>query len=245
MYNALLQEASLEEVNLQGASLESARLQGTYLIDANLQGAKLSDAKMQGTILKDAKLQGAILIGVELQEARLVNTQLQGAIIDNVDLSNAMLIDCNLYGTTLRKIKSDNIIFNDILKAGYIKSKKERKKFLDYICQYMKKADTKPFKQRMDTVWKAMKNSKKPKGLKTIRSNSIVTQNNKGMYDISPKKLSDLEKRWQQQVNKKGVSFLHGIKNSLSSLNRVTGKNVKLVNKLQKVIDKLIKSNKK
>ena len=241
---ALLQEASLEEANLQGASLESARLQGAYLISANLQGVKLKDTKMQGAILKDTKLQGAILRGVELKEARLVNTQLQGAIMDNVDLSNTMLIDCNLYGTTLKNIKSDNIIFNNISDIGCIRSKKEKKKFLDGICKYMKQNDTKLFTQKMKAAWKAMNSYQEPNELKKIRSNSIVTQNNKGMYDISPKKLSDLEKRWQQQVNKEGTNFLYYMKNFLPSLNRETDKNVNLVNKLQAVIDRLIESNK-
>ena len=182
----------------------------------------------------------------------LINTQLQGAHLENVNLSHTLLLDCNLYGVTLKDIKSQSNIFNNIVKAGYVKDKEEREKYLHDVCQYLKPQDAKRFTKRMEAAWQAMENNQEPDGLKEIRDSSIVTQNNQGMYDIGEEGLANLEETWQTMVNDNDRRFLHNIESSISLLgifmkgnsHQETNKNVNLFNKLEALAKKLIESNK-
>ena len=260
--DAHLEGASLDDAHLEGASLDDAHLEGTSLDDAHLEGASLIRAHLEGAYLRrthlgrsslyDAHLEGAFLEGTSLQETQLINTKLQGASLDNIDLSYAILLDCNLYGIKLEVINSEGIIFNDIVDTGYIQNKVERKKFLDDICQHLKPPNIKPFIEKMEAAWQAMENIQEPDGLRTIREDSIVIEDNKGMYDISKESFNNLEKRWQNRINEKGIEFLINMRYSIStmirnpfSFSQITSKNINLVKKLEVLTEKLIKSNKR
>ena len=102
--NAQLQGASLRAAQLQGASLDEAQLQEASLDFAQLQGAWLQGAQLQEASLNNAQLQGAWLQGAQLQEASLNNAQLQGvfssfrrppAFLDNVRDINTFEIQIN------------------------------------------------------------------------------------------------------------------------------------------------------
>ena len=270
---ANLERASLTRVNLQEASLDGANLQGAHLWDVNLQGASLDKASIQGVdlaweinleraFLRDVNLQGVSLNNTNLQGAQLINAMLQGASLDNVNLSQALLLDCNLYGVELKNIKSTGIIFNNIVKIGYIKGKDKRRKYLNDICQHMKPSYEKLFTEKMQDAWQAMEYNQEPEGLKKIREDSIVFKDNQGMYDIGIKDLANLQKRWQEPFNEKYIKLLLNTRHSISSIGRdsfsyidtrtkifkgdaLIDKNVNLVKKLLALIDQLIESNTK
>ena len=262
LWHANLQGASLWHANLQGASLDHANLQGASLNNASLQGASLRGTNLQWTYLYNANLQGASLYNANLQEALLINTQLQGATINNVNFSYALLLDCNLYGVALEETKIENIIFNNIVDIDYI-DKDKRIEWLDDICQGMRPVFVKTFTEKMERAWQAMNNLQEPEGLKAIRKNSIVTQDNMGMYDISEKNLANIHEIWQNLVNEKGIELLLNMRGAILSLSPPSrrymsgsiktlkikrsiseNKNTNLVNKLSALIDKLIENNK-
>ena len=244
LWDTNLEVANLEVANLEGANLLSSNLGGAYLWGANLEAANLGAANLEGSNLEGANLEGTNLEGANLEEAQLINTQLQGAKMDNVDLSNAILLNCNLYGATLKEINSQNIMFNNIADIGYIKNKNARKKWLGDICQHIEAYAVKSFIQQMETAWQAMDNNQEPDGLDIIKRNSIVTKDSKGMYDISDEHLSRLQLKLQKIVNGLGLEFLHRMWLSIASLNETTDKNFNLVDKLQKLVEKLIEKNK-
>ena len=261
LVNVNLERASLVYVNLQGVSLDYANLQGAYLDDASLQGASLWNSNLHGASLTFTELQGATLTETNLQEARLINTQLQGTTIDDVDLSDAMLLDCNLYGATLKSIKSENIMFNNIVGTDYI-DKDRRVEWVNNICKDIKPEDVKLFIENVEMAWQAMDNNQEPDGLEAIKKNSVVFIDNQGKYDISEKYLAHLQERWQNMLNEKDAKLFFNMKNSLLSLigasRRYIGKdlqaiktknsisrnkNANLVNKLLALIEQLIASN--
>ena len=259
---ANLKISDLWDANLQGAFLWKAKLQGASLSRANLQGSFLNNSNLQNAYLGGANLQGTFLKNIDLEGALLINTMLQGAFLNNSNLSNTMVLGCNLYGTKLNNVKSKNIIFNDISDAGHIKDNDRREKYLDSICQDMKLRLTRFFKHRMKAAWYAMDHHKKPNGLDIIKGNSITLEYKDGTYYISEDDLVILKGRLQKMVNERGIGFLYDMKNSLLLLNNqpkgeigltmelfkghaLTYKSFSLINKLQKIADKLIESNKK
>ena len=291
---ANLRKVSLEGVNLEGVCLNYANLegvvfratdlQGASFNGANLEGATLEDVHLEGAFLEDAHLEGASLNNVHLEGAIIVNTQFQGATINNINLSYSLLLNCNLYALSLRNINGSCIVFNDVVKTGYIKDKKERKRYLDNVCQHLRHGQAKlfpkgivhgheklspeqiiitgyaeSFKQQMEIAWQVMENSQEPDGLDIIRKNSISPLNKKDKYDINKKNLTNLKKIWQERVDEEGIEFLRNMRHSISSIGRdspsyyrktkiqkednLTDKNSILVDKLQALIDQLIKSN--
>ena len=225
--SANLEGASLYYANLEGASLDYANLEGASLDYAHLEGTSLRSTHLEGASLRRANLEGASLRNTRLEGALLINTQLQGASLNNVDLSNAMLLNCNLYGVTLKNINSRNIIFNEIIKIGYTKSKKTRKNFLDEICQHIKSFNqqmeagkVKYFKQQMKAAWLAMDNNLEPDGLDIMRNSSISPLDKKGKYNISKKNLANLKKIWKERIKEKGLEFLLNMRRSISSMGR-------------------------
>ncbi len=234
-----LEGASLKDSHLEGVSLWGAHLEGASLWGAHLEGASLWNSHLERVSLWGAHLEGAYLRGADLEEALLINTQLQGAKIDNVDLSNTMLLGCNLYGAVLKDINSKNIMFNEVTDIGYIKGKKARKEFFDNICQYMIGDRVESFKEQMEVAREAMEKNKEPDGLYIIKKNSIVTKDNQGMYDISDEHLANLQVKLQKMAKGHGIFFGDRMQESLSSLKDTTGKNINLVNKLQKILEKL------
>ena len=259
---ANLQRASLVATNLEGALLDNANFKevfsfgvslfGASLNFVNFQGTSLAKANLQGASLVKANLQGASLLDTNLEGALLIDTQLQGASLNIVKLSHALLLDCNLYGVTLEDIKSENNIFNDIVKIGYVKSEEEKKKYLDDICQHLKPQNATSFTEQMEVAWNAMENNEEPDGLDMIRANSIVNKDNQGMYDISENNLVNLQEGWQTIINDKDKKFLNNIENSILllgvfprvNLYQTGDKSVHLINKLKILAKKLIESNK-
>jgi len=80
---AILQEADLHGLNLQGADLEEAHLSVADLMGTNLRLANLQRADLWMADVKDANLQGAQLQGANLAEVtNLTQKQIDSAIID-------------------------------------------------------------------------------------------------------------------------------------------------------------------
>ena len=243
-----LEGASLANVHLEGANLRGAHLEDTNLKDAHLEGSFLEGAYLEGSFLEGAHLEGASLKDAHLGGAQLINTQLQGATMDNVDLSNAILLSCNLYGVILNNIKDENIVFNEIADIGYIKDKKKRREWLNDICQHMEGNKINSFRQLMEAAWQVMEKKEEPDGLDIIEKNSIVNRDDPDMYDISEENLANLQNRWQNMFDEKGIGLLYSINNALISLRLLSrtdeNKNANLVNKLLALIQQLIESNK-
>ena len=74
-----LEEADLEEANLQGADLREANLKGADLRRANLKGADFTVANLKGADLYKANLEGADFFGANLEGADLEEANLQNA----------------------------------------------------------------------------------------------------------------------------------------------------------------------
>ncbi len=250
-----LQRAYLSQCQLPGIALNGVDLQGAYLNNVNLEGGSLNSAKLQGAYidrsnlrrvhLSYTKLEGVYLDKVNLEEALLISTQLQGGGMIDVNLSHAMLLSCNLYGTILSEIKSENIMFNNITDIGYIEHKDIRKQRLDDICQFLIPKAGEEFKKRMEVAQEAMENKEEPNGLDIIKTNSIVTKDSQGMYDISDEHLDNLQERLEKMVKEEGIQFLYNMDSSMQSPSMSENKNVNLVNKIRKLIDQLSKSSRK
>ena len=75
---------NLSGANLQNADLDEANLQGANLQNANLQNADLEEANLQG-----ANLQGANLIRADLEKANLQSANLQQASLQRADIEGA------------------------------------------------------------------------------------------------------------------------------------------------------------
>ncbi len=91
-----LQEAQLQEANLEGAYLAQAQLQRAGLREAHLGGAhlqraELNWARLERAHLNSAELQSADLGGAQLQEAHLSEAYLQGANLSGAQLQGAYL----------------------------------------------------------------------------------------------------------------------------------------------------------
>jgi len=105
-----LQDASLKRVNLRGASFEladlsgaimdGARLQGVSFQSALMQGASLDSAEMQGASLTAAKMQGVSLNYATMYGAFFYGTQLQGATFHRSKLQGALFRDVRFEGAT-------------------------------------------------------------------------------------------------------------------------------------------------
>ena len=83
-----MEQADLNEAQLQGANLGGAQLQQADLNEAQLQGANLGGAQLQQAFLRMAQLQGAFLGEAQLQGAHLRGSDLDGATLDAVKLSD-------------------------------------------------------------------------------------------------------------------------------------------------------------
>ena len=90
-----VQEAAVEDVNMEFADLEGIDLRGVYFHGTNLRGANLQDANLRGANLQDANLQCADLRGANLSEA-----DFQGAELYNANLEGANLRNANFQGAT-------------------------------------------------------------------------------------------------------------------------------------------------
>src|SRR5262249_7810145 len=89
---AFLNEATLQEADLNGADLRAA-----YLLWANLQKAALGGANLRWANLQEANLRAVNLAGANLESASLV-----GAAITSADLTG-----CRIYGVSAWKLKLD------------------------------------------------------------------------------------------------------------------------------------------
>jgi len=79
--SAVLMEARMNKVLLQGVSLNDAKFQGAELGLAEFQGASLTDAEFQGANLNDAKFHGASLYSAKFQGANLKNSDFGLSVI--------------------------------------------------------------------------------------------------------------------------------------------------------------------
>ena len=91
LQDANLQNADLEGVNLQDANLQNANLKGSNLQDADLQNADLKGSNLQNAYLQDAYLQDVYLQGADLQNADLKGSDLQDADLQRANLQGADL----------------------------------------------------------------------------------------------------------------------------------------------------------
>jgi hypothetical protein len=103
---AVLCDADLEEVRLEGADLGGADLAGANLRFALLEGADLGGANLNGADLRVAKLEradlaNADLAGADFRFARLEGAVLGGADLRGADLRAAKLKNAKLYLTDL------------------------------------------------------------------------------------------------------------------------------------------------
>lgn len=106
---ATIKGLNLSGADLPGANLAGATIKGVNLSGANLMGANLSGATIKGVSLNGANLQGAIMVGavvkgVKMRGSNLPGANLAGATLKGVNLSGANLLDANLAGATLKGV---------------------------------------------------------------------------------------------------------------------------------------------
>jgi uncharacterized protein YjbI with pentapeptide repeats len=90
LIKAKLNDADLDQVDLQGANLKESELIGAHLKGAKLNNSCLFRANLSGADLKDADLTNA-----NLQDAGLSQSQLRGAILTDAILKGAELQKAN------------------------------------------------------------------------------------------------------------------------------------------------------
>jgi uncharacterized protein YjbI with pentapeptide repeats len=120
---AQLEEAFLDQVNLERAdltlaqlekaSLAEANLRGTALIGAGLGNAKLDDARLQGASLENAWLAGTSLVRAKMQGALLRNTGLLGADLESATMHGAIFEETRLQGTTFYRVQLQGALFQN------------------------------------------------------------------------------------------------------------------------------------
>jgi uncharacterized protein YjbI with pentapeptide repeats len=99
---ALQQNQSLAQTNLQGINLSQMDLSGIDLSGANLIGANLSQANFQG-----ANLQGVDLRRANLRDANLSGANLQESYLFRANLQGCNLVDANLIEAKLKFARYD------------------------------------------------------------------------------------------------------------------------------------------
>lgn len=109
LYQAQLEDATLNKAHLERAELSLAHLEDSYLIEARLERADLSLAHLErayldGLRLEDADLQFAHLEDATLDEAHLEFADLHGANLNRITRLN----DATLTGVSLDQILLDN-----------------------------------------------------------------------------------------------------------------------------------------
>lgn len=75
---AVLNQANLGEVHLEGANLWGAHLEGAFLSRVHLERAVLWEAHLEGARLREVHLEGAYLHGEHLERADLGSAHLEG-----------------------------------------------------------------------------------------------------------------------------------------------------------------------
>ena len=121
---ATIKGLNLSGADLPGANLAGATIKGVNLSGANLMGANLSGATIKGVSLNGANLQGAIMVGavvkgVKMRGSNLPFANLAGATLKGVNLSGANLLDANLAGATLKgvNLSGANLMWANLLDA--------------------------------------------------------------------------------------------------------------------------------
>jgi len=114
LWNSVLREVNLSEVDLTSASLEGVDLTAgnlsrsclrrsdlskSTLLFAQLEGTDLREAHMNGADLRGANLQGADLRGASLQRVNLIQTNLAGANLTGCLVYGISAWDLNLEST--------------------------------------------------------------------------------------------------------------------------------------------------
>lgn len=114
MPQASLRNAKLAGANLSNATLSSADLSGADLMGADLSNAKLSRANFSSAIFIGANFSRAWLTGADFSSAKLIganfsNANLSGADFTGANLTGADLVGANLTNATLRNATLTNI----------------------------------------------------------------------------------------------------------------------------------------
>lgn len=113
LISAELSSVHAAKANLSGANCRSATLQhadfrgaicldGTYLAHADLSEANFTKARMIGATLSQANLTKTCFDGADLSEASL-----NDAILDETSLLGTNLQGAHVYGTFIRRVKTD------------------------------------------------------------------------------------------------------------------------------------------
>ncbi|MCP4935772.1 MAG: pentapeptide repeat-containing protein [bacterium] len=101
MIGTNLVEANLRLSNLTGVRLCEADLAGADLYGAKLEAADLGSAKLEAVNLVEANLEGAVLEEANLKGAYLTSACLKGAFVSRADLNGVVLHGANLEGASM------------------------------------------------------------------------------------------------------------------------------------------------
>jgi uncharacterized protein YjbI with pentapeptide repeats len=93
LWNISFNRSSLIRARLAGASLYQAHLREARLIDADLSGCRLTGADLSGALLLRANFSGADLTGADLSGANLTGAKWSGANLSGVVLDGAFTLD--------------------------------------------------------------------------------------------------------------------------------------------------------
>ncbi len=111
-----LQGRSLREADLRNASLKGLKLENAVFADAWLQAADFSGAKMKGAKLQGADLRGAKFIGTNLRKSDLSGAQMQKAQLMKANLEKAKL--AGLVRLTARTTDDYSMSWADLSEAN-------------------------------------------------------------------------------------------------------------------------------
>ncbi|MDT8310063.1 MAG: pentapeptide repeat-containing protein [Methylophaga sp.] len=103
-HHCTLDEAPLNDKDLQGADMSESSMKKINLKNSKLQGVWFTHSKMHEANLEGADLRGALMDYTHLVGVNLKNANLDGAQMIFSDLSGADLTGASMEGTSVRGI---------------------------------------------------------------------------------------------------------------------------------------------
>lgn len=120
LFEVNLSKGLLNKASLKHAFLRSAKFNSAILSDADLEGAQLRSADLELSFLRRANLQWVIMDYANLENADLTNANLRNAYISESKLNGSILTganfsNANLFGVKLKNAEWDNVNFSNAM----------------------------------------------------------------------------------------------------------------------------------
>lgn len=102
--NAILEDATMNRVQLDSAVLNGARCHGAKFEKALMRRVQMIGTEFVNAYLNEADMSGSVMIGTDFAEADLRMCKIDGSIVERTRFNNADLSDAQILGTTMRGV---------------------------------------------------------------------------------------------------------------------------------------------